>query len=980
MKLRYLAIFFLLLRWTDCLPQTSFRFRHVGVENGLSQGSTYHIIKDSRGYMWLGSQDGINRFDGKNIEVYLSGASGQSTNVQGIAEDTAGNLWVGSHKGLYQYIRKKNAFVKPALKNGPDNRSIHVFSNHKKSIFLLTEQGLSQIIGNEVKLLTRQITYNRSQINNFVKEAANGDFWFLDVKNGLSRYAFKTGKVSRYFSAGDGNVFGLPSTFNCISTDKTGNIWLGRGNELIRFNHQTLETENYTSCLELNKNTIFDIARDGDSNLWLATEGNGIVIFDPVKRKIVQHLKHEDDIPNSLRFNEVSTLFIDENNDVFANTDPQGLDIITAVPSAFKYYSFGKNKKFSLSGYSVRGIVEDKDSTIWIGTELAGLNRLNPQTGQIKQYSSNNGLPGSSIRYVYKDPLNRIWVSTESGIAFFSTAQDRLEKVPLPFNCEITNILYVENGVLLLSTDKGLILLNTENKKIISHSYRTLVGGYASFKDKTSGLIYVSNRYRGIQVFKLVNGELRIVKKLLPDFHVLHTYTDSKYMWAATDRGLVKWNIKNNKVEKTYGVSDGLHHEYIYSVLSDLNGNLWLSTNRGLSRFNPHSERFEFIKEISPREYNSRSSLVTRSGDLYFGSTTGLDRIQPKLLTLRTDHVGVQLTGIEYDHHQGVKDSAYVGELSQITLPFNSNTITIRYTATDYRGEGLNRYRYFLKGYDEDTIYSGTVDQVRYAQLPSGKYEFFLQASDLGGNWASPVKNLMIIVQPPFWQTWWFILMLCIFIVTLVTFSVSRYLDIRLNAQSLESNKKIALEKERSRIARDMNDSLGSELFGLKLLGQVALSQSSKEDANSYIQKIVDASKGISEKISEVIWVTDSDQDNAESLWNYIQKNAQIYLKPSGIIYRFDTLPSERLISISGERRHEILNFNRQLFLELTKACDFPQCKISFQIQESSLVIFLQNVDLSQMDKALNANLEKLQGKLNVNADHEVRIQIPLNN
>jgi len=243
----------------------------------------------------------------------------------------------------------------------------------------------------------------------------------------------------------------------------------------------------------------------------------------------------------------------------------------------------------------------------------------------------------------------------------------------------------------------------------------------------------------------------------------------------------------------------------------------------------------------------------------------------------------------------------------------------------------------------------------------------------------SPFKKLTIIIQPPFWQTWWFVLALCLAIVIITIFSVSKYLDARLYAQRLESNKKIELEKERSRIARDMNDSLGSELFGLKLLGQIALSQSSREDANSYIQKIVDTSKGISEKISEVIWLTDSDQDNVESLWNYIRKNAHIYLKPSGIYYRFDALPTERSVSISGERRHEILHFNRQLFFKLTKACDFPQCKVIFQLQENILLITLQNADLDETEKSLFTHLERLQGKFTFISDQVTEVRIPLN-
>jgi len=937
------------------------------------------MLRDSRGFMWLGTQDGINRFDGKNIEVYLSGASGKSTNVQGIAEDTSGNLWIGSHQGLYQYIRKKNLFVNSAFKYGPALTSVHVFSDRKKNIFILSEKGLSQIKGSAMTLLTKKITYDRSQVNNFVAESSDGDFWFTDLQKGIKRFSVKSGKVYNYFSGKPENIKGDPKTFTSISSGNNGNIWLGHGKDLMLFKYKTGEIQSFKGDLVSGGHTIFDIAEDKKGVLWIATESNGIFLFDPTRKKVISHLTHEYDTPNSLRFNEVSKIFIDENNDVFASTDPQGIDVISAVPSGFKNYTYGRDKQYALSAYSIRGIAEDKDSTIWVGTELGGINRLNIKTGKVSHYTSAQGLPGNSIRYLFKDAHDQIWASTEHGLAFYSGLKNRFIAVILPIVCEITNMLYIGGGQLLLTTDKGLMLLDGKSKTISSHSHTGLVGGYGSYMDQNTGFIYVSNRYRGVDVFKLNNKQLVFKFRLLSAFHVMHMYSDGKYLWSATDRGLVKLNIKKNKTEKVYGISDGLHHEFLYAILPGLDDNLWLSTNRGLSRFNKRSEQFEFIKEITPREYNSRSALVTEAGDLYFGSTTGLDVIHPKALKLRTDPVGIYLTDINYDHTKDVSDTFHFGELPTITLPYAQNTITLKFSAIDYRSGGLNRYRYLLKGYDNDTIYSGTIDQVRYARLPAGDYEFTVQASDLGGKWVSPFKKLTIIIHPPFWQTWWFVLALCLAIAVLTIFSVRKYLDARLFAQRLESNKKIELEKERSRIARDMNDSLGSELFGLKLLGQIALSQSSREDADSYIQKIVDTSKGISEKISEVIWLTDSDQDNVESLWNYIRKNAHIYLKPSGIYYSFDPLPTERSVSISGERRHEILNFNRQLFIVLTKACEFPQCRAIFEVQENILLITLQNADLSETEKALFTHLQRLQGMITFISDQVKEIRIPLN-
>ena len=973
------TILLLLLLTLECKSQNFYRFRHVGVEDGLSQGSIYHILKDSRGFLWLGTQDGVNRFDGNSIQVYLSGATGESTNVQGIAEDTAANLWVGSHKGLYQYIRKKNKFVRPTLVSAFGEKSVHVFNDRNKHIYILSENGLYSIQGNKTVLISKEIVYDRSQYNNFLAESPDGDLWFLDPQHGLKRYAVTSHKISCYFSDNPNNVYGKPEAFNCIAFDRAGNLWLGNKTGIRKFDYKMNEVHTFESVFGFKNYSIADITQDKNELLWLATETEGILIFDPVRRKLIQRLRHEEDISNSLKFNEVSKLYIDENNDVFANSDPQGLDIITAVSSAFSFYTYGKNPLYNLSGYSVRGIAEDDSAGIWIGSELSGLNRLDAKTGKMQRYNTSDGLPTNTIRYVLKDKKNRIWVANESSLSVFLPKSNRFKQVFLPISSEITTILSLDNDLLLLSTSKGLLLFDSSKMLVTDIASNGLVGGYAAYYDPNTRLIYVSNRHQGIHVFKIENDRVVLKGKFLESFHVLHLYHNpgTEILWAGTDRGLVKWSMKSNKILKNYRIANGLHHEFIYAVLPDSYGRLWLSTNRGLSKFDPQKEKFEFIKEIPPREYNSRSSLVTKKGNLYFGSTTGLDCIRPEMFSIKNDQVKVHLTDIVYDEPDADTGSIYIDEIKSLELPYSNQTILLKFTATDFRSGGMNRYRYFLKGYDEDTIYSGTVDQVRYARLPAGTYEFQLQASDLGGNWVSPVRKLSIKVLPPFWQTWWFVVLVLSIISGIVFLLVRTYLNYRLTEQRLESEKKIFLEKERSRIARDINDSLGSELFGLKLLGQVAMSRTRTDESESYLQKIVDISKSISEKISEVIWVTDSNQDNAESLWSYIQKNAFIYLNPAGIKYHFDPLPENKVFSVSGERRHEMLNFHKLFFIELTKNCAFESCEVRFRTYGNKLIISIINVDIDQMDSLILTNLHKLKGSRIANGTTDI-LEIPL--
>lgn len=237
-------------------------------------------------------------------------------------------------------------------------------------------------------------------------------------------------------------------------------------------------------------------------------------------------------------------------------------------------------------------------------------------------------------------------------------------------------------------------------------------------------------------------------------------------------------------------------------------------------------------------------------------------------------------------------------------------------------------------------------------------------------------RNLPQAGTPPIWQNGWFILSTLLCLTAVIFFFIKTYLNARLSTQRLESDRKIFLEKERSRIARDLNDSLGSELFGLKLLGQVALAQNSIEGSETYLQKMITVSKGISEKISEVIWLTDANQDNLESLWSYIQKNALLFLKPSEIDYHFELLPDGKPAQISGERRHEILNFHKQLFLELTKSPVPDRISMLFKIEKANLVISIRGATIH--NDTLYATLVRLKGKFISNEQGGETLKIPL--
>ncbi|MBC7891883.1 MAG: hypothetical protein H7Y12_06715, partial [Sphingobacteriaceae bacterium] len=347
-------------------PSVQYRFRHLSVADGLPQGSVYFMHQDRRGFMWLGTTDGLARFDGRNWRTFYSSLTGRSVTVYGIVEAPNGDLWIGSNKGLKHYVVERGSFEDvPDL---PDDVLTFPFRLDGSQLWLLSEEdGLMTF---DLKTRRKQRHGPRGEgkflrqfhrfYNNFLSVDLRGRIYAVEEESGLVRYDPASRRVERWFSGRADNRLGSPQTITALRFTADGTLWLGTRAGLLRCDPERRTVKEFSGRYSFQNVGITDIAEGPGGLLWLATEGEGILLFDPRTEQFVGHLRREEGEPNSLQFDEVATLFVDRQGFVWVNTDPLGVDILFPYPPGHRFYSRTSMPDLRLSDFSVRGLAEDR--------------------------------------------------------------------------------------------------------------------------------------------------------------------------------------------------------------------------------------------------------------------------------------------------------------------------------------------------------------------------------------------------------------------------------------------------------------------------------------------------------------------------------------------------------------------------------------------------------------------------------------------
>lgn len=790
MKQLGLLLLYTSLLWT---PAHAYHFRSYQVEDGLSHNSIWAIIQDSKGFMWFGTNDGLNRFDGNKFKIYRK-KQGDSLSlgnnfIHCMKEDSKGRFLIGTKQGLYLF--------------DPDYEKFH-------HIQLSKEENVDVSI-------------------NSIMEDPNGNIWL--ACHGYGLYILNSDFTIKKHYVFNGKVNCLPSNYIwTITKDYYGNIWLGTvGKGLVHFDSKREVFTRYSEKkgLGITDPIIYSLYCDIDNNLWIGTSASGLIRFDYRTEKTAHYLNNVFNIKSIIEFSDHELIMGSDkglvkfdrtqeafnliNNDtsfdnltdnsIFAITrDKEGSFWIGTYFGGVNYYSPAINRFLycysSPNNSSKKNIIssfaENENGEIWIGTHNDGLYRFNPTNLSFKK---SNDISYHDVQSILVDN-NKLYVSLYGkGVNIFGTNKEAITAkqgsildISSTSGVSTTSIFKTSKGIIFFTSESGVSYMEPSGKlQRVEYLIGTPTKDIAEDYD---GSIWFATHSRGL-IRLTSDGKWESFThdpsnpQSLPGNNINCIFQDSKYhIWVGTEgEGLVLFNPQTHNFESILNDKSGLPSNIIYSILDDTDGNLWVSTGGGLVKISSDIKTiktFGYIGDIQRIQYNLNCALRSSDNRLYFGGTNGFITFNPKEIVDNPNKPSITITGFQVFSREMAPGevssplSKSIGKTKEIKLAYDQSTFSFDFVALSYLSPGQNKYAYILEGFDKEWHYV-TDGKANYMNIPAGEYIFRVKGSNNDNIWSEEDTYITIKIIPPFWFSNIMIVLYVIAIIAMTAYFVCRY-------------------------------------------------------------------------------------------------------------------------------------------------------------------------------------------------------------
>ena len=754
----------------------SYFFRNYQVESGLSNNTVYCSIQDNSGFLWFGTKDGVNRFDGYHFKVFNMNDDGRTleTNLIGcMMVDKKNTLWVGCQKGLYTFDRQQERMVR-FIDSFPEINALQT-DKHGQLWFI---SKLTVCRYNFTTKTLRVFPASKYFEGSSLCLSEEGDIWACTPNGFFQRFdeATETFKSFNLFSHSP-----RASSYAVLKIYPAGKgaLFAGTTNQgLKRFD---IATGDYTDVLTLNpdKTTVYvhDIKKYSDNEYWLATE-SGIFIFNTTTQKFI-NLKKKLPDPYSLSDNAVYTLCKDMEGGMWAGTYFGGINYYSKQYAVFQKY-FPDNTANAISGSVVREICADHTGNLWIGTEDAGLNKLSPATGAITQYKPTG--ESNSIAYTNIHGLlatsNDLWIGTfEHGLDVMDIRTGKIKQhyAAGPGNKELKSnfivcLLQSKDGDIYAGTSNSLFKFDNKTNGFDNAADIPAYIFISCLLQDSNKTIWIGTHDRGIYFYNPQTKQKGHFenepanKNSLSNNTINAVYEDSKQnLWLATEGGGLCKLSSDRKTFTTLTTTNGLPSNFIFKVLEDDKKNLWITTSRGLVNMNPaNGTVIIYTKDngLLNDQFNYNSGYKNAAGQFFFGSVKGMISFRPDNFLKANTLPPVYITGFQVQNKEleMAADSSILNKsilyTDKITLPYNRSSISIDFAALSFISPEMTTYRYTMQGLDNDWTTIKPNRKIYFTNLSPGKYTFKLRAG-INGNWSKADKELIITILPPWWASAW---------------------------------------------------------------------------------------------------------------------------------------------------------------------------------------------------------------------------------
>lgn len=777
------------------------RFEHISSDDGLSQNAIFAILQDSHGFMWFGTEDGLNKYDGRNFTVYKHDSDNANSlsddRIWAIHEDQQGNIWIGTlNGGLNRYDRNLDQFIHyrhdpDSLQSLINDEVLAVYEDSEGILWIGTREGLDRFDKDtEIFIHYRYNPNNPSSLSAnavlSIYETSDGALWIGTDGGGLNRFDNETESFTHFSSHPNDPSSLSHNTVRAIYEDSFGTIWIGTDAGLNRMDREaetfTHFQNNPDDIQSLSHNSVQAIYEDPSGALWVGTNGGGLSRFDDETQTFTHYQNNPSDL-FSLSHYSVYNIYQDREGVLWIGTWGGGLNKLFLGELNFAYFNHDPNDSNSLSSSDVRGIHEDQSGSLWVATD-GGLNRFNRETGQWQHYLHDPDDPFSIssniVGDIYEDQEGLLWIGTynDKGINSFNPETERFTRYqndpddPLSFQGGLVSDIYQDReGILWIGTfDRGLNRYDPETETFSHYQSDSddpdsiISDGVVSIYEDQQGQLWLGTLNgldrldRENNVFTHFQTDSQDSSSLSNNFVIIINEDSEGTLWIGTSEGLNKFNPETTTFTQ-YREQDGLPSDFIYAILEDEKGYLWLSTNHGISRFDSQTEtfrNFDLADGLQSNEFSGFSYYKSSSGEMFFGGINGFNSFYPD--RVQADNLyRPQIALTQFSQGGQILDLAQTFDnASEIRLNWPNQFFEFEFSALSYVHPEENQYAYMLEGFDDDWNYVGTRAYGRYTNLPGGSYTLRIIGSNNDGIWNEDGASLMITIVPPIWETWWF--------------------------------------------------------------------------------------------------------------------------------------------------------------------------------------------------------------------------------
>ncbi|MBC7829638.1 MAG: ATP-binding protein [Chitinophagaceae bacterium] len=950
----------------------SVSFRNININEGLSQSSVVDIAADNAGFLWFATQDGLNRFDGKDFLVFkknfddITTTTGSTTGK--LAVGNRNDLWIITSGGKLERMNLYDqTMIAVPMLNGIRLPPVSCIYPDDDNLWIGTEmQGL--FIYN---LTTKNLLHYTTEADSPIKLNSNQIQEIFEDKQ--SRKWILTANGASVFNdihSIDKTLLNLPDndqkkiiSFSSMAEDSRNTLWMGtygKGLFLRRKNDSAFHGfTGYNSVTKLPENlTIFSIMADQFNRIWIGTYGQGLFVISPDDESIT-HILSDKKNSLSLGYNDVLSIRQDKKGGIWIGTDGGGVSYYDRRLNNFTLFSTS-NLPEDVSIEQIRSITVDKEGGIWVGTSNNGLTLLGPsdkyaETIHFLPYKQSISNP-ERIVSLLTDEEGDIWVGTQgNGLLIIDPKTKKIKRQFYPDSTARLKIpdhtiwcmhAAANKNVWIGTRNAGLSLINKQtgivknymyhpgsNNSVAENNVRKII----SIDDTT---LCIGYEKKGIQFFNTRQNRFFNIPALEASWQseitVKTLYFNDHVLWIGTlGKGIITYNIKTKEVN-FIAEEHGLTNHTIYGIVPDKNGSLWLSSNKGITRFMPpanlklvnrsHFMVFSVEDGLQSNEFNTGAYYRSSKGLLYFGGIKGLNVFDPAKMFITNQPINTVII------HATINNQPFNGDTNIIykktlLLKHHNNSLSFNFAALDFVSANKLSYYYQLSNYEKTWINAGNRNYASYTNLPPGEYIFKVKASNDIESSKDPVTTLTIIIAPPFWKTWWFIV-LCITAILGVLYGLYRY----------RINQLIELQQVRNRIATDLHDDIGSTLTNISILSELSRkNMQNQEQTKNFLNRISEEVYFSNQALDDIVWSINTSNDTLEQTVARMRRYAAEMFDGANISYTLHLDEQFEQYKLNMDQRRDCFLLFKEAINNIYKHAKAKNVSIKVSVERSQL-------------------------------------------